>query len=59
MLLAQVGSFQGTVISIDTRYVRLETESKEVVLIPSSVVYGSAITVVSKSTFPHGGSSSR
>lgn len=31
----QVGNFQGTVLSIDSRYVRLETENKEMVLMPS------------------------
>lgn len=34
----KVGAFTGTVLSIDSRYVRLETDSKELVLIPAYTV---------------------
>lgn len=42
----KVGSHSGTVRSIDSRYVRLETADGTLVLIPSYQVYTAAVTIV-------------
>lgn len=44
----KVGSHSGAVLSIDSRYVRLQTENGEQILLPSYQVYSQAIVVQEK-----------
>ncbi len=44
----KVGSHTGVVLSIDSRYVRLQTEAGEQILLPSYQVYTQAIVVQEK-----------
>lgn len=44
----QVGSHNGVVLSIDSHYVRLQTDDGQQILLPSYQVYSAAITVVEK-----------
>jgi hypothetical protein len=46
--IAQVGSHAGVVLSIDSRYVRLQTEDGQQILLPSYQVYSQAIIVQEK-----------
>ncbi len=44
----KVGSHQGTVLSIDSRYVRLMTDEDGMILVPAYQVYTQAITIIER-----------
>jgi len=44
----KVGSYQGTVLSIDSRYVRLLTDEDAMILVPAYQVFTQAITVLER-----------
>jgi small conductance mechanosensitive channel len=44
-VLSTIASMEGTVESIDSRYIRLRTKDGNVVMVPSSIVYSSPIMV--------------
>lgn len=44
----KVAGLEGTVDSVDVRYVILKSESGQVVMIPSSIVYSSSVIVEKK-----------
>lgn len=46
--LPQVGSHTGVVLSIDSRYVRLQTDDAQQILLPSYQVYSQAIVIQEK-----------
>lgn len=43
-----VAGFEGTVVTIDTRYLVLRNSKGGIVMIPSTIVYSNAVTVISK-----------
>lgn len=43
-----MGSYQGTVLSIDSRYVRLLTDEDAMILVPAYQVFTQAITVLER-----------
>lgn len=44
----KVGNFQGTVLSIDSRYVRLLADDESMILVPAYQVYTQPITVIER-----------
>lgn len=47
-IVTQVGSHTGVVLSIDSRYVRLQTDDMQQILLPSYQVYSQAIVIQEK-----------